>query len=421
MTGTGLAEAMLPRFRAGPEVERWDAADAHGAAMQAAVDELRARLPGADPAELLDVVQRAIRASIAVRSRADDSSGVIGDALVDLLDLQAEAAREAQPPPAKLVRWLIAFQFDGSQDFVQIDPVAYAPALGERGIALYRSKLAEIAAALPPARPADAPPRFALRESDPDAYAGEVKASHDRFQLEHTARRLAVLDRDVDAIIATHLRTGTAMWLEETAKALEEIGRPDLAIEWADRATHLDLGPQSQRASEYWCALIGEHRPEALPAARLEVLRRWPTATRATKLVAASDDWPALEPEVLRTLRAVPPEAVLFALSTDPRAALDLSDELGVRDRAVTEQLAAALEPIDVAQALPLHRDLVEADLLQTESRRYRPAAQRLARMRELAAGTALANPVDAFIAELRGRYPRRSRMLAEFDRARLP
>ena len=112
---------------------------------------------------------------------------------------------------------------------------------------------------------------------------------------------------------------------------------------------------------------------------------------------------------------------MLFALTTDPREALDLYDDLGVHDRGVTEQLAAALEPIDVAQALPLHRDLVEADLAHTDTNRYRPAARRLERMRRLAKGTALAAPVDAFIAELRSRYSRRPRMLADFDRARLP
>lgn len=412
---------MLPRFRAGSEVWRWDAADAHGAEMQAAVRELRARRHAADPAEVLDVVQRAITASITVILKADDSNGSIGDAIADLLDLHVDAAREAQPPAVKLVHWLIAFQFDGRQEFFQIDPVAYAPALGEEGMALYRAKLLEIEAALPPERPADAPSRFTLSRSDPDAYAREVKASRERFQLEHNARRLAVLDRDVDAIIATHFRDGTAVWLEDTAKALEEIERSDLAIEWAGTAAHVDLGRQALTASEYWCALLGEHRPEALPDARLEVFRRWPTAAHATKLVAASDDWPALEPEVRETLRGVPPEAVLFALSTDPREALDLYDELGVRDRAVTEQLAAALEPVDAARALPLHRDLVEADLVKTDTRMYRPAANRLVRMRKLAEGTALAGPVDDLIAGLRARYSRRSRMLAEFDRARLP
>jgi hypothetical protein len=112
---------------------------------------------------------------------------------------------------------------------------------------------------------------------------------------------------------------------------------------------------------------------------------------------------------------------VLFALATDPVEALDLYDELGVRDRDVTEQLAEALEPIDVGQALPLHRDLVERDLVTADTSRYEPAATRLARMRRLAEGTKYAALVDEFIADLRSRYSRRPSMRAEFDRARLP
>lgn len=421
MTGSGLAEAILPSFRAGASVWRWDLAEAVGAEMQQAVDELRRRRHREDPAEVLDVVQRAIRTAVRVIRDADDSSGVIGDAIVDLLALHIEAAAEARPAAAKLVRWLIAFQFDGRQHLFEIDPVAYAPVLGPAGVALYRSRLAAVERALPPERPADAAPLHALDASDPE-WQRERKASQDRFQLEHNARRLAVLDRDVDAIIATHLRGGTvAAWFEETARALEEIGRSDLAIEWAEQAARHDLGPQAQRASDYWCALVGEHRPEALADARLEVLRRWPTAAHAAKLAAASEDWPALEPEVLAILRAAPREAVLFALTSSPVEALDLADELGVRDRDVTEQLAEALEPFGVALALPLHRDLVERDLLHADTGRYEPAATRLARMRRLAEGTRYAALVDEFIAQLRSRYARRPSMRAEFDRARLP
>lgn len=421
MTRSGLADAALPRFHAGSDVWRWEVATALGTEMRHAVDDLRRRRQDEDPDEVLDVVQRAIRASITVIQKADDSSGLIGDAIQELLQLHVEAANAARPSAAKLVRWLIAFQFDGRQDWFEIDPVAYAPVLGEQGMALYRSKLAGIAAALRPERPADAPPLHALSSSDPE-WQEAVKSGQDRSQLAHNARRLAVLDRDVDAIIATHLRSGTfAAWYEETARALEEIGRFDLAIEWADRATHHDLGPQSQRASDYWCALVGEHRPEALADARLAVLRRWPSAAHAAKLAAASDDWPRLEPEVLATLRSVPREAVLFALLNDPGEALDLYDELGVRDRDVTEQLAEALERVDLGLALPLYRELVEADLVRADTSVYGPVAKRLVRMRRLAKDTAFAPLVDDLVAALRKRYANRPSMRAEFDRARLP
>jgi hypothetical protein len=393
--GTGLAEAFLPTFQAGSDIWRWEASNAHGEQMRRAVADLRSVLPSRDPAEVLDVLQRAIDASIAVLRRASDSSGQIGDAVEDLLRLHAEVATRARPAPAELVDWLIALQLDGRQHLFEIDPVAYAPALGEAGMRLYRSRLAEFQ---------------------------EHPSRHQRFALEHNAQRLAVLDRDVDAIIATHFRTGrVAAWSEETARALEEIGESDLAIEWAERAAHHDLGPHAQAAADYWCALLGEHRPEALAEARLDVFRRWPSAASAAKLAAASDEWPELEPKVLEALRSVPREAVLFALMTDPHEALELYDELGLRDGDVTAELAAALEPIDVGLALPLYRDLVERQLAHADALVYRPVAERLARMRKVADGTLFAPRVDDFIAELRAKYPNRPRMRAEFDRAKLP
>jgi hypothetical protein len=55
---------------------------------------------------------------------------------------------------------------------------------------------------------------------------------HEWFVLQWNAQRLAVLDRDVDAIIRTHAKDRTvAAWFEDTARAFEEIGEIDLAIE----------------------------------------------------------------------------------------------------------------------------------------------------------------------------------------------
>ena len=93
------------------------------------------------PAERLAVCQKAIASAVAVILKADDSSGIIGDAVRRLLSLHPQLAAQAQPPVVRLVDWLIAFQFDGKQDFFEIDPVAYAPALGDIGLKRYRDQL----------------------------------------------------------------------------------------------------------------------------------------------------------------------------------------------------------------------------------------------------------------------------------------
>lgn len=129
-------------------------------------------------------------------------------------------AEMARPATAELIDWMIKFQFENECDYFAIDPVAYAPPLGDLGIARYRTKLDAVAANLG-TRPSED-----QRWTAPHASAWYV--------LDWNAQRLAVLDRDVDAIIRTHARDRrVAAWLQDTAEALEEIGQIELALEWA--------------------------------------------------------------------------------------------------------------------------------------------------------------------------------------------
>jgi hypothetical protein len=63
------------------------------------------------------VTQKAIPSALRVIMRADDSCGIIGDACRALLDLHTEVATRAKPPVAKLVDWMIKFQFDNECDY----------------------------------------------------------------------------------------------------------------------------------------------------------------------------------------------------------------------------------------------------------------------------------------------------------------
>jgi len=76
--------------------------------MHQAVDILESAA-GRDATGAFAVTQRAIASATKVIMRADDSSGVIGDACRRLLDLHARLAPLAKPPAAKLVDWMIAF------------------------------------------------------------------------------------------------------------------------------------------------------------------------------------------------------------------------------------------------------------------------------------------------------------------------
>ncbi len=406
-----LADTVLPLIRSRGDLSRWRSANQHGEQMQQAVAILEAAAVTHDPADVFAVTQKAIASALKVIMRADDSSGIIGDACRALLELHPHAAAKAKPPVAKLVDWMMKFQFHNDCDYFTLDPVAYAPALGERGIAAYRSKLSEVESGL------GARPTEQTRWTFPH--------SHDWFTLDWNARRLAVYDRDVEGIIRTHSRDRkVAAWLQDTAEALAEIGEVDLAIDWARQA--VDVGPwhQSLKAGEYWCHLLAQHRPHEVLSARLEVFRRWPSSSTANHLYRdAGKAWPQHRDEVMQRLAAHPSDAVLFALLSlnDVAYAWELAHSLSLQDDRTWSDLVKAYEKVDPHAVLPVLNRLVLNELVETGAQHYQIAARRLKKMRKLAAGSEYAAEVDWLIAELRESNRRRPRLQQEFDRAGLP
>ena len=406
-----LADVVLPLIRTRAELWRWSSANAHGRQMHEAVDLLEAAVPTTDPTEVYAVTHKALASAVKVIARADDSSGIIGDACRRLLELHPRAAAAARVPAGKLIDWMLKFQFDGDVDYFELDPVAYAPALGEMGMRTYRRRLGEIEAGLGP------------RASEEDRWTSA--RSLERFTLDWNARRLAVLDHDIDAIIRTHARDRkVAAWLEDTAEAFEEIGEIDLAIDWARQATDFDRGHQSLKAADYWCRLLEQHRPAEALDARLVVFRKWPSSTTAARLhQAAGQAWPDYRDEVVTTLAASPSDAVLFALLTlkEPEFAWNLAHSLALDSDHTWSDLVKVYEKVDRLAVLPIHQRLVENELVEAGAQHYRLAARRLAKMRKLAAGSDQAVEVDALIAELRETHRRRPRLQREFGRAGLP
>lgn len=404
-----LADAVLPLIRTRSDLYRYSAANAHGRDMHQAVDILEAAIATTDPAEIYAVTHKALASSVRVIARADDSSGIIGDACRRLLALHPQAAAAARTPVGKLIDWMMKFQFDEEVDYFELDPVAYAPALGDVGMASYRKRLAEVEAKLGP-RPAE---------------RWNSGHSHDWFTLDWNAQRLAVLDHDIDAIIRTHAKDRkVAAWFEDTAEAFEEIGEIDLAIDWAKQATEFDRGHQSLKASDYWCGLLEAHRPAEALDARLSVFRKWPSSTSASRLhKAAGKAWPDFREEVVATLATSPRDAVLFALLTlkEPEFAWNLAHSLVLDSDHTWSELVKVYEKIDPIATLPIHQRLVENELVEAGAQHYRLAARRLAKMRKLAAGSDQAVEVDGLIAELREIHRRRPRLQQEFDRAGLP
>lgn len=413
---TALAEAVLPLIRTRAELWRRRDSDAHGVQIHRAVSLLQDAAASGDPADVFAVTQKAIASAMNVILRAEDSSG-IGDACRALLDLHPQLAARAHPPARKLVDWMIRFQFCNACDYFTLDPVAYAPALGEAGMSTYRAALADVAARLGP------PPSAADLWSSPHA--------HSWFLLDHNARRLAVHDRDIDAVIATHARDRrVAASLEETARALEEIGEADLAIDWAKQATDFPGGGhQAQHAADYWCQLLTgtAQTSSPTPGSTCSGAGRPPpppSATTADRLHRdAGPASPAMRDDVLSRLSDRPYDAVMFALLTlhDTRLAWEFAHTLALADDRGWHEVATAYQHIDPIAVLPVHARLVEHELQTSAASSYRNAAERLATMRNLAAGTAQASQIEDYIRQYRAQHARRPRLQQEFTRAGLP
>jgi hypothetical protein len=87
-----IHDTVLELIRNRADLSRWSAANAHGGRMLEAVELLRAASDSEAPETLLPIVEKAIAAAVRVILRADDSSGIIGSAIHELLDLHAQLA-----------------------------------------------------------------------------------------------------------------------------------------------------------------------------------------------------------------------------------------------------------------------------------------------------------------------------------------
>jgi len=125
-----LADAVLPLIRTRADLHRLGAANAHGRQMHQGVDVLEAAIPGTDPSPVYTVTHKALASAVKVIARADDPSGVIGDACRRLLALHPQVAARAGVPAVRLADWMITFQFAWHElitSYEKIDPLAVLP------------------------------------------------------------------------------------------------------------------------------------------------------------------------------------------------------------------------------------------------------------------------------------------------------
>lgn len=362
------------------------------------VTELDTVAVAAPSQELVELLQRAVGHVVKVlQTRADDSSGLIGSVTQDLLAIHAQACDAGVADPLKLAKWMVRFRFR-DQDFFEADPVRYAGALGERGLAAYRKAVVQ---------------------------AGNA----DSFAARYAQQRLAVVDRDIGRIVELlggDLTMGHQF--QAIAEAMIEIDRADLALSWATRGIEETAGWQTDRLYTLACRLHTEAGAptEALRLRRAHHERTPSTSTYSALRTAAGacDAW-HLERDAARSvLERTDLRGFVSALldDGDDEQAWEAAGRAtgGEIDLDLRLRLAKQRAITDPADALAVYIGAVDEILVVTDRRAYQRAVRILKEARTAAEG---AGRTDAFAAEinrLRETHRRRPTFIATLERAKL-
>jgi hypothetical protein len=340
----------------------------------------------------------------------DDSSGIVGDDLQELMDLYAKACAAALPNPISLAGWLVKVECDGP-GWPRVRLADFAPALGKRGIAEVERLVAERA-----------------RVADPESWTAA-------FAVRDLREQLAEVSGDVDryvAVLAEHLTN--AVQYQRIAEALRAAGRREEAIDWARRGVAASVGsPYTDRLRDLLVdLLVAAGDTSGAVRARRAEFERHPTAAGYRSLIdtvgtVGGDDPTAWALQVLRDRMTQQPAYaselvdVLLAAGRDDeawQAALHHQGWLGVLRWQTLLERRAATHPEEVIQP---YRDLVEQTILDSaDKRRYRRAVALLTVLQRVYQAAGEPGAFGRYLAELRVDHKRRPTFLKTLDAAAL-
>ena len=370
------------------------------------VDALGVEVANHPSRELVTLLERAVGHVVKVILHADDSDGLIGGLATDLLELHAQACDAGVADPVALGRWMVRFTFE-DQHFFVVDPVRYAAALGERGIATYRSEVTKRCVSV-----------------------AEQAGVHDRpFAESYALERLAVLDRDVPRLVELLGGDLTAPYqFIRVAEAMVELGDDDAALAWSKRGITETTGWQVAKLYDLATRILDDRGDTtAVLVLRREQHQRMPSSSTYALLRSAAEsdgDWDLERPDARRVLEARDPGGYIDALLSDgePTAAWTTAVanpgwELGDRR---WEHLAEAREPDDPAAAMDTYLRLADSALRDANRNAYRVAVRYLEAARRAATSAQLTSALDEHITALRERHRRRPTLIALLDKAKL-
>lgn len=386
---------------------------------------------------LLPIIERAITLLTRAILKADDSSGMVGDLVHEMLAAHARAVRNSQPPLSareqkRVVKWIVKYRYGGQQDFFDPDIVAYAPGLSEASIEQYR-----------------------------EAIEAQDLGDYGKYPL----TRLAVLSRDRNAIVAARGEPHNAMLAARLVDDLVEAGLHEDALHYARLGIEMDERGWSGKLIDFLVEDTlqrGQSSSEALTEA-VRLRRDWFArfvgsgtfeALRATAEHAGvwADERAAAE-RLLEAhsaadfarylLQSRPEEAWDYALAKVPLRVSEAPIEVpsgvptwqqstlttmlrdrrrGTLDVQLWRELCKQREMVRPSDTLPVYRALIDEVLVVTAKQNYREAAGLLKHLRQVAAAVSdeASAEFERFLELTVERNKRRPNCIAAFKRAGL-
>jgi hypothetical protein len=345
------------------------------------VDALAREVAARPSRELVVLLERAVGHVVKVILHADDSDGLIGDLVRRLLELHEQACDAGVAEPVGLARWMARLTFD-DQDFFVVDPVRYASALGDRGLAAYRSEVERCT-------------------------AGGGRS----FAVSYAVERLAVLDGDVGRLV--ELLGGdltTPYQFIRVAEAMVELGRADDALAWARRGIAGTSGWQVAKLYDIaYDVLTARGDTTAVLDLRRDQHRGTPSSSTYELLRRAADAahrWPDERPAARGVLRLHDLGGFVDVLLVDgePDEAWSVATSNPRWDPGERrwQRLAEAREPTDPSAAMTVYLRLADTALVDADRRNYQVAVRHLKAARRAAITAGRSAEFDHRVGELR-------------------
>jgi hypothetical protein len=348
--------------------------------------------------DLIDVVELAIEHVVEAQQDADDSSGSIGYLAERLLEVHAQACRRGKADQLDLAEWLAWFTLH-DHTYVTIDVRTYAKALGKPGIAAYR-----------------------------EAISQRLDAAPDDSSAREAAERLAVFDKDPDAVVG--LFGGdlkTVLDYARVAEAMLEIKRPDDALAFARRGMELPAMWQSRRLFDVAASVHTQDGDlDEVAAVRLRAVTALPDLESYIALRHAANQagqWPKLRTAALAELAARAPNAHVQALLSDDAvddAWVAATAGKGGADSGTMRELVERRAESHPADAIPYLRGFVEEALRLANREAYRESARWLVALRTANERAGTAKDFTSYVDKLREANRRRPAFLDELRKASL-